>query len=70
MEEPVPTVSSAAKPVVLSSFDMIKIKIKLKIKTKDSPLVFFYCFHVEPLFTSRAEWTSHTCALSHIACSQ
>ena len=69
LEESVPTVSSAAMSVIFSSFDMIKIKIKVKIKTKYFPLVFFCCFHVEPSFTSRAEWTSHSCALSNIACS-
>ena len=55
LEESVFTVYSAAMSVLFSSFDMIKIKIKVKIKTKYFPLVFFCCFHVKPLFISRAE---------------
>ena len=44
-----------------SLFDMMNIKIKWKIKTKYFSLVSFCCFHVESLFTSGAEWTSHAC---------
>ena len=55
LEESVPTDSSAAMSVIFYSFDMMKIKIKGKINTKYFPLVFFCCFHIEPLFMSRAE---------------
>ena len=66
LEESVPTVSSAAMSFIFSLFKMIKIKIKVKIKTKYFHLVFFCCCHVELSFTSRADRTSHACALSHI----
>ena len=64
MDESVPTVSSAAMSIIFYSFGMMKIKIKGKINTKYFPLIFFCCFHMEPLFISRAEQTSDACALS------